>query len=260
MLNHVVRYKRSLARGLAVLFAALFVSATSAGGDMDGANGAVIEVLGSSVLGKPILGYRWNDGAGDAVLILGAIHGDERESGRLATALLERWQGSSSALHGQHVVLVETVNPDGWDARTRKNANGVDLNRNFPYRWRKSAPGNATHGGRAPLTEPEARIMHELLGRGSFKAIVALHSCRRCGGVNNYDGPARRLAEQMAEHNGYTVTGEWSQPTPGSFGTFAGKLRKIPTLTLEMPRGMPSAGMGTNVAAIEAVVRAASKP
>lgn len=256
MLNRIVRYKLILARGLVALLVASFVSASSAGGS----DSAVIEVLGSSALGKPILGYRWNEGAGDAVLILGAIHGDERESGRLATALLERWQGSSEGLHAQHVVLVEMVNPDGWDARTRKNANGVDLNRNFPYRWRKSAPGNATHGGRAPLTEPEARIMHELLERGSYKAIVALHSCQRCGGVNNYDGPARRFADDMAKHNGYTVTGEWSQPTPGSFGTFAGKLRKIPTLTLEMPRGMLPAGIATNVAAIEAVVRAASKP
>lgn len=102
--------------------------------------------------------------------------------------------------------------------------------------------------------------MHELLERELFKAIVALHSCRRCGGVNNYDGPARAIAQAMKAHNGYAVTGEWSQPTPGSFGTFAGKLRKIPTLTLEMPRGMAADGIDTNVAAIEAVVRMAHKP
>ena len=36
---------------------------------------------------------------------------------------------------GTALWLIEDLNPDGHAAGTRQNANGVDLNRNFPYRW-----------------------------------------------------------------------------------------------------------------------------
>ncbi len=31
--------------------------------------------------------------------------------------------------------MVPVYNPDGLARHTRKNAHGVDLNRNYPYRW-----------------------------------------------------------------------------------------------------------------------------
>jgi protein MpaA len=51
----------------------------------------------------------------------------------------------------------------------------------------------------------------------------------------NYDGPARTLAERMAHHNGYPVKADIGYPTPGSFGTYAGKERGLPVITLELP-------------------------
>ena len=53
----------------------------------------------------------------------------------------------------------------------------------------------------------------------------------------NYDGPGLRLAEKMAVYNGYPVRGDIGYPTPGSFGNYAGVEKRIPTITLELPRG-----------------------
>ena len=65
--------------------------------------------------------------------------------------------------------------------------------------------------------------------------IISIHSCRRCGGMNNFDGPANAYAALMSAKNGYRASSEWQAETPGSFGTWAGKGKNIPTLTLEMP-------------------------
>ena len=50
----------------------------------------------------------------------------------------------------------------------------------------------------------------------------------------NYDGPARELADRISDIMDYPVEESIGYPTPGSFGTYAGVERNIPTITLEM--------------------------
>ncbi|MDX1579430.1 MAG: DUF2817 domain-containing protein [Gemmatimonadota bacterium] len=215
-------------------------------------------VVGTSEAGRPIRALEWNERDEPTILIFGGIHGDERSAGEVAMRLERRWRSDPSALDDAHVVLVPIVNPDGWERSTRKNANGVDLNRNFPDGWVESDSSSSTHGGREPLSEAEARLLFELVERLEPAAIMSIHSCRSCGGVNNYDGPAGALAETMTEVNGYRPTAVWEAPTPGSFGTFAGKTRGIPTITLEIPREVSGAEeLESNVRAVEAFVREA---
>ncbi len=216
-----------------------------------------VTVEGTSARGRSIEALHWNKGAGFPILIFGGIHGDERSAGEVAMRLASRWRADPSVLDGAHVILLPIVNPDGWELETRRNANGVDLNRNFPDRWEESDPASSSHGGVRALSESESRLLHEMVRRETPRAILSIHSCSTCGGVNNYDGPAQLLAEAMTEVNRYEPTPEWDAPTPGSFGTFAGKVGGIPTITLEIPREVSGEDeLERNVRAVEAFIAA----
>jgi murein peptide amidase A len=115
------------------------------------------EVLGRSVRGKPIVATRYGDATSDRVaLVVGVIHGDERAGLRIVRPL----RRIAPTVEGAQLWVIQTVNPDGLRAHTRKNAHGVDLNRNFPYRWRDDVPhSSGYYPGPRPSSEPETRAV-----------------------------------------------------------------------------------------------------
>jgi murein peptide amidase A len=118
-------------------------------------------VVGRSVQGRPIrLLERGNPASRRVVLVVGCIHGNECAglaiTRRLAHAAPRRF----------HLWIVPRLNPDGHVARTRQNARGVDLNRNFPARWRAAgAPWDPEYPGTRPLSERETRVARRLVLR-----------------------------------------------------------------------------------------------
>jgi murein peptide amidase A len=112
------------------------------------------QVLGRSLEGRPIRATEVGDPRSPRrMLVVGCIHGDERAGIAIARTL------DHALPRGVDVWVVDNLNPDGAARRTRQNARGVDLNRNFPWRWRvHGSPGDRQYPGRAPLSEPESRI------------------------------------------------------------------------------------------------------
>lgn len=126
-------------------------------------------MIGHSVQGRPIFSVR--SGSPDAsvtVLVVGAIHGDETAGIRIARRLI-----AARAPSGAELVLVPTINPDGVAARTRGNAHGVDLNRNFPFHWRPL--GDGEYSGHSPLSEPESQAAHRLILRTRPDVTIWFH-------------------------------------------------------------------------------------
>jgi murein peptide amidase A len=117
-------------------------------------------VIGKSVRGKPIKAVQIGDPAGEQVmLVVGVIHGDERAGLRIIDAI-NRAVADPAALQGTQLWLIPTVNPDGMRMRARKNARGVDLNRNFPFRWRGGVPpSSGYYPGPRPASEPETKAV-----------------------------------------------------------------------------------------------------
>ncbi len=116
--------------------------------------------LGLSEHGREIVATELGDPkAKRKILVIGEIHGDERAGTPIAERL-----ANGPALPDTDLWIVPQLNPDGAADRTRQNANGVDLNRNFPWRWRKSGEAfDQEYSGRKALSERESRIAYNLI-------------------------------------------------------------------------------------------------
>jgi len=117
-------------------------------------------VIGHSVEGRPIIASRMGTPGGRVVLLIGMIHGDETK-GSLITQLLR----TMPTPVGIDLWLIDTMNPDGFAAGTRGNANGVDLNRNFETNWSyiPPSPAHRQYSGENPVDQPETQAVEEFI-------------------------------------------------------------------------------------------------
>ncbi|MGH1366823.1 MAG: DUF2817 domain-containing protein [Calditrichia bacterium] len=190
-------------------------------------------VIGQSTEKRDILLYEFGNGE-NTTLIFGGFHGNEQLGVEFVLQFAEHIYATQPTLKNTRVLIVPVLNPDGLIRNTRMNANNVDVNRNFPTEnWTPKARSRQTNPGPEPASEIEARIAMSLLKNYKPDRIVSVHTPLE---VVNFDGPAKKLAHKMAAKNGYLVKGDIGYPTPGSFGTYAGKENRIPSITLELPR------------------------
>ena len=172
------------------------------------------------------------------VLVIGGIHGDELSSASVAL----HWIGLAQAAPQQtHWRFIPALNPDGLFSRPsrRVNANGVDLNRNFPTpNWKRDAPvywAKQTRKdprrwpGKTPLSEPESKFLFEEMQRFKPNLIVSIHAPY---GVLDFDGPLVppvHLGRLYLDQVGIF---------PGSLGHYGGVHKGMPVVTIELPAAL----------------------
>ena len=127
-------------------------------------------LLGKSVKGLPISLTIFGDGA-PTIFILGGIHGDETTSVDLTTKLIALLQEHPEYSEGKRIAILRVANPDGYAAKRRVNAHGVDLNRNFPA----SNYRNSRRYGKESASEPETRALLAALDRLEPSLIISIH-------------------------------------------------------------------------------------
>jgi protein MpaA len=193
------------------------------------ASAARVELLGRSVDGRPINAIEVGDPAGTRVLVVGCIHGNEPGG----IAVVQRLARMSP--RGIDLWIVPVLNPDGRAANTRGNARGVDLNRNFPIRWRPM--DGVYESGPHALSEPEARIAHRLILRLRPHVTVWFHQHLDLVWASGGD---RRLERRFSEVSGLPY--HPLPPLAGSAIDWQNKaLRGTTAFAAELPAGWPDA-------------------
>ena len=165
------------------------------------------------------------------ILFIGVTHGEEPQGKFLIENFIKEIEEKKLSFNN-NLFFIPCLNPDGFEKKRRGNANNVDLNRNFKTKnWEKTTFDDGTTSGEYPFSEKESFFLGNIVEKYKFDVILSLHAPFE---IVNFDGEAKIIAEKISEIINYPVQENIGYPTPGSFGTFAGVERNIPTITLEL--------------------------
>lgn len=166
------------------------------------------------------------------ILVFALIHGDEFPSGSVARSWMERLTKVEPRNQWR---IVPVLNPDGVKNKTRYNANGVDVNRNFPTQnWEKEALAHweskmkkdrRRFPGKTPASEKETRCALAHIDDFQPDLILSIHTPY---GVLDFDGP--KIPPPNFPHIPWKSLGNY----PGSMGRYMWVDRSKPILTIEL--------------------------
>ena len=149
-----------------------------------------VRVIGHSVKGRPIRAWHLGDPTSPVkAVFVATMHGNEAQPARILQTLRD-----GPPITGADIWVVPYLNPDGFHRHTRKNARGVDLNRNFPVRWIRQH--GAYDSGRRPASEPETRAMMRFLRAVRPTYVVSFH--QPLYGVDNSYWKTRDLGSRLS--------------------------------------------------------------
>lgn len=198
-----------------------------------------------SVKGSPIIVKRIHTGSDtneevdtpqNRVLIIGGFHGDEYST----VSIIFKWITLINLFYtgSYDWQIVPLLNPDGLLQRSsrRTNANGVDLDRNFPVTtndynaiqyWEENTNEDPEYfPGIYALSEPESQWLAEEIERYRPDAIITIHA------------PNHSLGYKSSNTKGSKNAAQYQQSIatyPGSFNQYVGTEINIPILTVELP-------------------------
>ena len=148
-------------------------------------------VIGHTVKDRPIRAWRvGNPDSPRKVVVLAAVHGDETAPRQIVRSIRD-----SGPVSGVDLWLIPTANPDGVARGTRKNAHGVDLNRNYPREWTEL--DGEIESGPGPASEPETRAVMRFLRRIDPRFVVSFH--QPLHGIDTYGSKMRWFARRLAD-------------------------------------------------------------
>lgn len=204
------------------------------------------ESIGSSVQGRDITLLKLGTGQ-RKVLVVAGMHSREGIAVNFTMRCIDEYAEALAA--GKHygrynvkkllseytIYFVPLINPDGMDIfagiempeytevpyteeeldEFKNTANGVNLNRNFPFEWgaegiNVTTPDHRSYAGVSAGSEPETQAIIELCKANEFEWLLDMH----CKGhliyyqdkVNEVTEESNRLARRLYTRFGFTLT------------------------------------------------------
>ncbi|MBF0430209.1 MAG: succinylglutamate desuccinylase/aspartoacylase family protein [Fibrobacteria bacterium] len=207
------------------------------------------QVIGQSLQHREITAYANFDFIHKAptghTLLIGGTHGDERASVKFLQNFHKRFLESGQLTNP--VCIIPLLSPDAYEKNSRYNARGVDINRNFPFKWTSHSEENP---GTAPLSEPESKSIYDFIRNNEPSRIISLHwalSEIDADGKQSFPlaqkmfsslSPSERAFFRYKQRDPHTGT---SDNPPGSLGSWCGydlkynKTNRPSMVTLELP-------------------------
>jgi len=173
-------------------------------------------LIGRSVNGLPLEVYKYGSGPVERLIVAGMHGGNEYNTVQLAEQLMAHLDQHPEIVPANVTLyILHDLNPDGvaraHSEQGRANANGVDLNRNWPANWQADWPRTGcwtqtiVTGGTGPASEPETKALMEFIENHHFDALINYHSAALgifAGGLPP-DDFSIRLAKAMAAVSTY---------------------------------------------------------
>jgi N-acetylmuramoyl-L-alanine amidase len=242
---------------MSVLSTAFAVAAALAAGQLAPspqsrpATDAAPVTIGRSVNGRAIRALRVGSSrARVKLLVVGSVHGNER-AGEAVVEHLSRVRPP----RGTALWLVEQANPDGAAAGTRHNTNGVDLNRNFPYRWRPQ--DGVYESGSGPASEPETQALQRFVERERPRVTLWYHQALRMVVKSTGDPVLERRYSRASGLPRRRLPAYHGTATSWQNTTFEGDSAFV----VELAGGaLPDAGVRRHVRAVLSLGRAIAPP
>ena len=226
--------------------------------------------VGTSVLGKELYGLRLTrspslgeDSSLPAVRLAGNMHGDETVGREFLLGFAKYLcTNYGTDVHVTWLVdhtqiyLIPSLNPDGFAATTRENANGIDLNRDYPSRFSSKEQAVDTEGRQAEtiaMMDWSAGRTFALAANYHGGAVVASYPWDGNAQGANVDTPtpdndlfvhlatvyaqaSPRMQGPEAEVDGGVTNGADWYSLIGSLQDWTVVARGVPEITLEVSR------------------------
>jgi hypothetical protein len=205
-------------------------------------------VIGESVEKRQQEVFRFGRGPVNKLIVAGIHGGSEWNTVLLANQLIAYLNDHPERIPADtSLFILPDINPDGA-ARAhgvdgRVNANGVDLNRNWPYNWKADWPRDgcwiwrAVTGGDSGGSEPEVQNLIAFIDKIKPAALISYHSAALgifSGGKPDFP-PSIQLAQAIAKVSDYPYPPlDTGCDYTGNLTDWASNTRSVPSIDIEL--------------------------